>query len=225
MANRPFFFAFASLLALLAAAPAPAQELPIYEAEFWIELEPAVAIEGVDLSDGEEQARLLLEEARFVFSGMLYGFEFRYVPLDLRREVAEEFEITPLAEIRWGDPRLSITESRYRNGRRYVFIRYTVAGEQAAWVRYWGSNIHAVSAAYGTGNVFSGQEEKYAAVREGLKESIRAYARSREYNKPREISGRVAFASAPYIIIDSGEYRAKVESKLAIRSVIPYRTY
>lgn len=195
------------------------------EGEFWVELEPMVRFEEADAGTSEDQIRVLLEEARFVYSGMLYGFSFRYVPLDLRREVEEEFEITPLAEIAWGDPRLTVAESRYSNGRRYLIIRYQPQENQLAWVRFWDSNIHAVSTAYGTGDVFHGQEEKRAAIEEGLKEAIRGYLRPREYNKPKEISGRVAFAEVPYVVIDSGYYRAKVEAKLDIREIVPYNIH
>ena len=55
--------------------------------------------------------------------------------------------------------------------------------------------------------------------------ALRAYTRTRVYTKPREISGLAAFASVPYVVIDEGTYRAKVEVKLDIREVLPYKVY
>jgi hypothetical protein len=202
-----------------------AQTTPFFTGEFWVELEPVVRFEEIDTSSAEDQLKALLEEARFVFSAMLYGLEFRYVPLDLRRNVAEEFEIQLLAEIEWSDPRLSVVSSRYQNGRRYVHLRYAPNEEQSGWMRFWESNVHTVSSGYGEGNVFRGQEEKLEAIRNALKESIRGYLRPRENNKPREISGLAAFSSVPGVVIDSGIYRAKVDVKLDIRSVVPYKVY
>ena len=217
---------FAPLFVYLAvSAGAAAQTLPILQGEFWVELEPLVGIEGGNPETDEEQIELLLGEAQMVFSGMVYGFEFRYVPSDLRREVAEEFDLDLLAEIPWGDASLSVAQSRYQSGRRYVLIRYFVSEVQGSWVRFWDSNTHPTSTAIGEGNLFRGRDEKLTAIRNGVKEAIRAYTRTRVYTKPREISGLAAFASVPYVVIDEGTYRAKVEVKLDIREVLPYKVY
>ncbi len=202
-----------------------ARTLPVLQGEFWVEIEPFVRQEGAERESEDDQIRLLLEEARLVFAGMVYGFKFRYVPGDRRREVAEEFDLDLAAEIPWGDPALHVTESRYESGRRYVLITYFVSAEQGPWIRFWESNLHPSATAFGEGNLFRGREEKLNAIREGVKEAVRGYLRTREYNKPREISGLVAFASAPYVIIDAGVYRAKVEVKLDIREIVPYKIY
>ena len=174
---------------------------------------------------GEDQIRLLLEEARFVFSGMVYGFRFRYVPSDRARAVVEEFDLVPLHQIAWGDPALSVVESRFEAGRRYALIRYWVAEEQQSWSRFWQSNVHAPASAFGSSDLFGGRSAKLEAIEEGVIESVRAFLRPREQNKPKEISGRVAFADVPYVVISGGEYHARVEVKLDIQEVIPYRIF
>lgn len=201
------------------------EDLPILSSEFWVETAPLIEIEDDQIESPEDQIRILLEEARYVFSGMIYGFSFRYVPLDVRREVEEEFDLEPLHEIVWGDPRLSVAESRREKGRRYALIRYWVSEEQSGWVRFWASNVHATAAAFGAGDFFDGRMAKFDAMEAAVLESVRAYLRPRELNKPKEISGRLIFAEAPYVIIDGGEYRAKVEVKLDIREVVPYTLY
>ncbi|MFQ3621364.1 MAG: hypothetical protein SNJ78_10540, partial [Spirochaetales bacterium] len=43
----------------------------------------------------EELYERILEEARYVFSGMVYGFVFSYTPSDKARRVEEEFLLEP----------------------------------------------------------------------------------------------------------------------------------
>ena len=218
-------FVLAVTISCLLSAGAFSDEMPILSSEFWVETAPLIEIEGESTESPEDQIRILLEEARYVFSGMIYGFSFRYVPLDLRREVEEEFELEPLYEIVWGDPRLTVAESRRESGRRYALIRYWISEEQSSWVRFWDSNVHATAAAFGAGDFFDGRVAKFAAMEAAIRESVRAYLRPRELNKPKEISGRLVFAEAPYVIIDGGEYRAKVEVKLDVREVVQYQIF
>ena len=84
---------------------------------------------------------------------------------------------------------------------------------------------YATAAAFGAGDFFDGRMAKFDAMAAAVLESVRAYLRPRELNKPKEISGRLVFAEAPYVIIDGGEYRAKVEVKLDIREVVPYTIF
>ena len=221
---RTFILVTATLF-LVFAVHLHSEDLPILSSEFWVETAPLIEIEDDQIESPEDQIRILLEEARYVFSGMIYGFSFRYVPLDVRREIEEEFELEPLYEIVWGDPGLTVVESRRESGRRYALIRYWVSEEQSSWVRFWASNVHATAAAFGAGDFFDGRMAKFDAMEAGVLESVRAYLRPRELNKPKEISGRLVFAEAPYVIIDGGEYRAKVEVKLDIREVVPYTIF
>ena len=198
--------------------------MPLLSGEFWVEVDPLVEVE-TNLETSDDQILVLLTEARYVFSGMIYGFEFRYVPLDLGRDVAEEFELDPVAEIPWGDPGIIVAESRYENGRLYALIRYWVPREQRAWIDFWGSNVHPSVSAFGTGDFLEGRPAKFSSFYDGIRESIRGYLRPREANKPREIAGRIAFSQVPYVVIDGGVYRSRVEVKLDIRNIIPYKVY
>ncbi len=55
--------------------------------------------------------KTLLEQARVLLSGMVYGWSFSYIPGDKARRVEESFVLTPLAQIPWGSPRLRVTET------------------------------------------------------------------------------------------------------------------
>ncbi|MBL8968054.1 MAG: hypothetical protein JNG85_13700, partial [Spirochaetaceae bacterium] len=90
-----------------AGAASLAAEAPtILGGEFWAELEP-VPQEGDPWPLTSEDAALrLVEEAAFVFAGMVSGFEFDYTPLDRVRGLEERFAMKPLGHVPRGDPRL-----------------------------------------------------------------------------------------------------------------------
>ncbi len=218
------FFALVAASVFLPISAWP-QNLHVLTGEFWLELEPHVRQEGRAPQSAEERIELLLSEAQYVFSGMIYGFSFRYVPLDLRRNVTEELEVKPVATILRGDPALAVVEARIESGRHFALIRYHVREEQRTWVDHWSSNLFERATGYGTGDMLKGEEQKRIAIENGIREAIRAYLRPREYNKPKEISGFAAFVDVPYVVIDEGHYRAKVSVKLDIRDIVPYRLY
>ena len=101
---------------IFASTPGPscllshAQNSPL-SLRLWCELEPMVQeYEDYPLSTEEAQRRAL-EEAREILSGMVYGYRFRYTPGDRVRSIEEEFLLTPVAEIRWGDPNMRVADA------------------------------------------------------------------------------------------------------------------
>jgi hypothetical protein len=90
----------------------------ILNEEFWYDLQPE--LEGWETVQGKEQFpdlhtlskdemfNRILEEARYVFSGMVYGFIFSYTPYDRSRGVEEEFLLEPYQWIQRGDPNLQV---------------------------------------------------------------------------------------------------------------------
>ena len=78
----------------------------------WIELQPLARLEPDQpekpIKTAEQE---LLEEGRVLFSAMIYGWTFTYIPGDLARQVKESFTLTPVAEIPWGSARLVVRET------------------------------------------------------------------------------------------------------------------
>ena len=193
--------------------------------EFWVELDPAIKEDQSYPLTSQEAAEILLDEARFVFSGMIYGFEFEYTPYDQTRGVEEIFNLDPIAEIPWGDPALTVVQMRVSNNRRFALIRYAPKDHQIRWLQAWESNINPKATGLGKADLFKGVDEKRNAFREAIKEAVRGYLRQRILNKPKEIRGELVLADVPYVIIDAGTYLAKTEVRLRIDEVIPYRQY
>ncbi|MDC7226262.1 MAG: hypothetical protein PQJ61_05820 [Spirochaetales bacterium] len=195
-----------------------------YKGNFFVELEPAGPF---DLEEYDEQAAIeqLLVEAQYVFSGMIYGFEFEYIPMDSSRGVAEEFALRPIHSIPWGDPGLSVSAGKYENGRYVAELRYDLADYQKPWEASWNTNILPGITATGAGSVYDGFDGKKAAIEDSVRESLRSYLRPRIYDKPRRISGRARLAGVPYITIDEGLYHCKAKITLQIEEILEYRAY
>jgi len=216
--------AFVFFQAGLAAYSDPDYDSVIYKGDFFVLLEPAGPLEP-EVYDENAAIRLLLEEASYVFSAMIYGFEFVYIPMDVARAVSEEFTLTPVHSIKWGDPALTVVGGRYKEGRYDAELRYAVSEAQIPWIRSWETNILPAVSAVGMGDLNKGKEGKIQAIENTVKEAVRNYLRPRIYDKPRRISGRARLAAVPYITMDSGKFIAKARITLQIEEVLEYNAF
>ncbi len=196
-----------------------------HDVELWVELQPIAGEPDPAPISRDEAARRLLEEARFVFSGMLYGFEFRYVPFDRERGVAEEFVLNPVAEIPWGADQLTILDIRHEENLMYGRLRYTLAAHEETRRDAWARS--SVKRASGSGSAprILGTGAKQNAIEDALRNAVHEYLRARVYNKPHEVSGRLVLSAAPRVILRSGEYQATVQVKLVIQDLRSYAVY
>lgn len=205
------------------AASAAANELLVQE--FWAELHPLVTGTPTGTMTREQVITHLLQEARFVFSGMIYGFEFSYTPYDSAREVPDQFELTPIAEIPWGDPNLKVLDTRVENDLLHVRITYSPAEYQSQRYHAWSSNILDSATGQGTASYYDGIDSRMSAMKDAIKSAIRDYARARVYNKPKQITGTLSLVGAPRIIVDSGKYIATANIHLQISRIVPYTVF
>lgn len=216
------------LLAFLASSlcPAAAQEAEL-SVRLWCELEPLVE-EGSQYPLSREAAqRRLLEEARGVFSDMIYGLRFRYTPADNAREIAEEFTLEPVAELRWGDPALRIADAWQQDGLLHAKVTYRLADFQQARRRAWQSTAIPVAMGSGEANLFilPGPAGKRASLEQAVKEAIRNHLRPIHPNKPREIAGELVLWSEPQVVIRSGAYLTVAQVKLQLREIRSYSLF
>lgn len=194
--------------------------------EIWCELEPAVPAGESEFPVPRQEAfNRLMEEARIIFSYMIYGCSFTYTPSDQIRHVTEAFTINPLFEIRWGDKNLEVLSSRTEKERLYARLRYYLADFQDMRINSWQSNIHPVIKGSGESELYKGYTGKITALQNAVKNSVKEYIRTQVYNKPRQITGEVLLIETPYTIIRAGEYRATAAFKLNIKDIIPYRSF
>jgi len=207
------------LALLLALPPLTLAAAPDLRAEFWLDLD-GVQREGEESPLPDREAALrLLEEASWVFAGMIDGFEFEWTPENKGRAVAEAFSLKPLSVVKAGDPRLRPGEAR-RDPRRFsAWVEFRPdaadllaleAGSSATW-----------KSAQGRGQAdwqkgWPGRREAYIAA---LKAGIEDWARANLGLRPRLLRGRVVFAAPPSMAIVDGAYTVQARLRIEVLEV------
>ena len=220
---KPALFLTAAYL-LIVTANTTAQT-DIIHLNVWSELEPLIAESSEFPLSIETAVEKALEEARIFFSAMIYGYRFTYTPYDKTRGVKEWFDLSPLSEIKWGDPNLKALYTDKKGDRLYTKLAYHMERFQAARRTSWGSNTRPSSSGRGNFSLLEGTSAKLSSFKEAVKQAVREYARKRVYNKPKEITGEILLWDEPKTIITAGTYSTAVRIKLFINKLTPYRIY
>lgn len=214
------------LFLLLASAGAGAQSAERLFIRPWVELEPMARIEPdqypIPLNAAEQK---LLEEGRVLFSGMIYGWTFTYIPGDLSRRVKETFDLTPVADVPWGSARLEVRETEVAEAKLWARMSYTLSDDESQRRLAWESNTASLSTGQGKASVMEGPEAKMASLRNAIRDAIRRSLDTRYVNKPREIVGEVLLWDDPVTLMRSGDYSTTAKVKLRVRDLVPYRIF
>ncbi len=207
------------------------RDCPVFNNEFWFfeENSPTLIVIEKNQEEQKEEVRkkikYLLDEAVFVYSGMIYGFTFTYTPSDIKRGVKEEFVIVPTAVIQYGDPALNVKSTRREKAKTFVRIEYRCTDYQQNWIDYWKSSIFPLIGGTGTSFAGEGAASRIEAMEQAVKETVRNYMRGKIHNKPKSISGSFIFQEAPVITHAAGLYTASVKIKLDITNIENYNLF
>jgi hypothetical protein len=192
----------------------------------WVELEPLVRIESGQYPIPLETAtRKLLEEARVLLSGMVYGWSFDYTPADKSRGVVESFALAPAAQIPWGSPRLRVVETETLDRKLWARVSYTMDDNELARRSSWESGTASLSMGAGEASVMQGPPAKSASFQGAVRDAIRLSLRSRYLDAPRQVTGEVVLWDDPQTTIHSGVYRTTAKVKFTVRELVPYRIF
>ncbi len=216
---------FCLVLPLFAQTPSVIRNIRL---PLWAELD---AFPGLELSSDENEGQFdypvsqMKKIAPLIINGMVYGWNFVYVPSDKARGVEEYLEITEIVSsdvIRGGITYVSpwISESNLN-----CWVEYTRTDSQVQSYNLWASIQNPVIAGIGYGSVEKGFEGIEEAVRESLKAAIRNYYRKTIKNKPKEITGAVLIRKFPTLGIDSGRYVINLDFFLECGKIIEYSVY
>ncbi len=194
-------------------------------AEFWAELDGVPQSGDPYPLPPDLAARRLLEEAAWVFAGMVYGFDFSYEPLDLVRGIKERFALTPRGEIAWGDPRLLPGEARTERARVFARVEFEPDAADQRELEAHGSPPWAAAQGSGRAEFIRGWLGRRAAYEDAAREAVRSYLRTLEPNKPRRAFGRIAFATPPRVAIVDGHYVVQGRFRVMSTETRPYGVY
>ncbi len=168
------------------------------------------ALFPADYDEAREQAvNTLLEEARWIFSGMVYGFRFRYIPGNADEGFDELFELTPLHQIPRGDSGLEVyqVEDDYQN-LQVLFYYWPDENQERRIAVSRGGGFSSSAAAGSVPMMLEGA--RIGSMEAAVKMALRGDLSSLIYNRPLEVEGIVYLSSSPIIRIQAGEYRSSL---------------
>lgn len=213
-------------LVALAASPLLAENAKDFlRAEFWADREPVPGTgDEWPVSPALARARIL-EEAAWVYSGMVWGFDFSYTPLDRLRGLAERFDLKPIQSLEPGELKLAAGERAGDGEAYYAFVEYRPEAGLVSLMDAYAVDPWKSAQGNGKADMNRGVGARRAAYVDGLREAVRALLQSREPNKPRLAKGRVVFDRAPSLVLREGMYTAVVRARAMIVEVLPYTLY
>ncbi|MDA3810331.1 MAG: hypothetical protein PF518_08380 [Spirochaetaceae bacterium] len=180
--------------------------------------------ENAITEDYEHQViKRMLEEARWLFSGMIYGYKVTYTPSDISRSVDRFYKIETLAELQFGDPRLELYDTFHEENIYHLFFRYRLDTYQQKRIDYWNSGVFDSASSYGRYPLF-GENSRINSVKDAIRLSLESLLKPEEFNKPSLIEAEVLLRNIPSISIDAGVNRAFVKLRVDIKNVQHYLT-
>lgn len=163
-----------------------------------------------DFEEVQEKAvKQLLVEARWILSGMIYGFNFHYVPGSRALQVEDSFELEPLSLIPEGDDQLKVEQVLGDYSTLTVQFVYWMDDYQKKRVYQYGGNRYAAAGGRGSAELFE-PGARILSMKEAVKQALREDLRALYYSRPREINGVLTFSHSPLIRIGSGKYTSSV---------------
>ena len=169
--------------------------------------------------------RDLLDLARTLISGFIYGFTFSYVPPDQARSVQEYFEMIPRGQIPWGDPALEIEHRQDHGFTTEITFRYRLDPYQQDLRRSWLGVSVGDSAGSGSAPMAQSIQGQQQALERASLLAVRAYAQGLTYDKPAEVSGTFAFTNPPLFRLVAGQYHTDVRTQVRVSSIRHYRVF
>ena len=186
--------------------------------------------------------RRALDEAALFFSAQIYGWSFHYDIGERARGIAEEFELEPLGEIRWGDPGLRVTQAHFEN-RDFRFTSHGIADVLTAWFDYrptplqarriemWRKGTIRTAQAIGYGPLGGPSDNsgwleiKKNTLEDSARAAVRAMLQGSEKNRPKQAKGFISLQTFPSFWMDAGRWAAQARFRVEITEIIPFSAH
>ena len=181
--------------------------------------------------DGEAAA-VILEEARWTFAGMIWGFDYSYTPSDKARAIEERFDIKPRSAESTAAMRLHAASVRLDGTVLLVTVEFYPEPPARAELASW-KTVSAAAQGMGSAPILGpgsngpmGQvEARRAATTVAIREALRSYLRTVTHNKPREVQGSFALCAPPRIFARDGSWVSSVRLYTRVDRILSYGAY
>ena len=162
-----------------------------------------------------------LEDAARYFGAMIYGWTFYYEVGEKARKIEEKLELVPLGLINSDDPRMELTDIQMNGPNMYLWVDYRPEETQLYRLAKWKAGTTRTAQGYGE----SPLEDKYGALEDAARATIRAILRGNERNRPKEASGFISLAAFPQYWLSRGQWTAFGRFRVNIQETRPFAAY
>lgn len=161
----------------------------------------------------------------FLLNGMIYGWEFVYVPSDKARKVDEYFEIKVIQDIEKSTNQIVYSSPWVEDNRFCCWVNYERTDHQIQLYNLWASINNPSIQGRGYGSIEKGFDGIKEASEDALKNAVREYYRGKIKNKPKEITGKVLIRKNPVIGINQGRYVINLDFFLECGKIKEYSQF
>jgi len=187
------------------------------------------AAADVDAEEYSYPIARIKETVPFLIEGLVYGWNFTYVPSDKTRGVEEYFEVEPVQKLTDGQKNdggtIEYSSVWIENNRFNCWVDFTRTDHQVQTYNLWASIQNPTIQGRGYGDLTKGFEGIKEAAVDSVKNAVRSYYRNLIKNKPKQITGAVLLRKTPLLGIDSGRYVINLDFFLECGTIEEYTQF
>ena len=187
------------------------------------------AADDVDAEEYSYPIARIKETVPFLIEGLVYGWNFTYVPSDKTRGVEEYFEIEAVQKLADGQKNdggtIEYSSVWIENNRFNCWVDFTRTDHQVQTYNLWASIQNPTIQGRGYGDLSKGFEGIKEAAVDSVKNAVRNYYRNLIKNKPKQITGAVLLRKTPLLGIDSGRYVINLDFFLECGKIEEYTQF
>ena len=187
------------------------------------------ATDDIDAKEFSYPIARIKETVPFLIEGLVYGWNFTYVPSDKTRGVEEFFEIEPVQKLSDGQKNdggtIEYSSVWIENNRFNCWVDFTRTDHQVQTYNLWASIQNPTIQGRGYGDLTKGFDGIKEAAEDSLKNAVRSYYRNLIKNKPKQITGAVLLRKTPLLGIDSGRYVINLDFFLECGTIEEYTQF
>jgi len=165
------------------------------------------------------------ELAPFLIEGMVYGWDYVYVPYDKSRGVEEYFELKEIFPLNGPGDLIVYSSPWIENNKFNCWCEFTRSEYQIENYNLWASIQNPVIQGRGHGSLEAGFDGIRQAAEDAAKKAVRNYYRSVIKNKPKEIRGKLLVRKIPTLGIDAGQYVINLDFFMECGRILEYKEF